>query len=242
MKGSASVTLATLTVHLLTLAILMLASVVLWARNGNSTLAANRHAGQVRSGGKIAKAVYQGICIAFLHRVSRSYRRLEGRAPGGWLSVLVTVDAVLILAATVLAGLVSAIALLHRLSHDGSLPRGLLKPLPWSGVPAFAVALFAALCIIVYASSGASLGVVSSMFAIVFLAVMSFYPVSLLLLQYHRPTIPRLAHRTPFLLTISTLILALALISGVISHDPTSVGYFAAYMCILALALWTAAR
>lgn len=84
MRGSASVTLATLTIHvsfavvpssseqcadvlqLLTLAILMLASVAHWARNGNSTLAANWHAGQVGSAEKIAKAIYQGICIAFL--------------------------------------------------------------------------------------------------------------------------------------------------------------------------------
>ncbi|BGP01506.1 hypothetical protein NBRC10513v2_005148 [Rhodotorula toruloides] len=295
MRGSASVTLTTLTIHLLTLAILMLASVAHCARNGNSTLAANWHAGQVGSAGKIAKAIYQGICIAFLgvtgfetapdycsslrpasHIYPTVLRSLQliaivinaplllctfavlpldeilgvpsvlgalGRtSAGGWLSVLVTVDAVLILAATVLAGLVSAIALLHRLSHDGSLPRALLKPLPLTGVPVLVVALFAALCIAVYASSGASLNVVSSMFAIVFLAVMSFYPVSLLLLQYHRPTLPRLARRTPFILTISTLILAFALIAGVISNDPTSVGYFAAYMCVLTLALWTAAR
>ncbi|BGP60629.1 hypothetical protein NBRC10512_007753 [Rhodotorula toruloides] len=295
MRGSASVTLATLTIHLLTLAILMLASVAHWARNGNSTLAANWHAGQVGSAEKIAKAIYQGICIAFLgvtgfetapdycsslrpasHVYPTVLRSLQyiavvinaplllctfavlpldeilgvpsvlgalGRtSAGGWLSILVTVDAVLILAATVLAGLVSATALLHRLSRDGLLPQALLKPLPVTGVPAFAVALFTALCIIVYGSSGASLNVVSSMFAIVFLAVMSFYPVSLLLLQYHRPTMPRLARRTPFLLTVSTLLLALALISGVISLNPTSVGYFAAYMCVLTLALWTAAR
>lgn len=105
---------------------------------------------------------------------------------GGWLSILVTVDAVLILAATVLAGefsrhskssfgpaltfdiagLVSATALLHRLSRDGLLPQALLKPLPVTGVPAFAVAVFTALCIIVYGSSGASLNVVSSMWVL----------------------------------------------------------------------------
>jgi len=94
----------------------------------------------------------------------------------------------------------------------------------------------------VYASSGASVSIVSSMFAIVFLSIMALYPLSLLILLHNRPTLPRRSRRTPFLLTVSTLALSLALIAGVISTDPSSLGYFAAYVAALGGALLLAAR
>ncbi|GAA5889213.1 hypothetical protein JCM5296_005836 [Sporobolomyces johnsonii] len=295
-KGSASVTLATLSFHLLTFAILLIAAAVHWGQTGNAQLQSNWSAGQLGSASKIAKAIFQGICMAFLgvtgyetapdyiaalrpqpHIYPAVLRSLQiiallinaplllctfavlpsdtilsttsvlstlgNVSAGKWLGTLVTVDAVLILCATILAGLVAAIALLHRLSFDGSLPRVLLKPLPYSGVPWIATGLFAALCILVYASSGANLSVVSSMFAIVFLSVMLLYPLSLLLLTYNRPSLPRpLSPRTSFLLPLFTLFLALALIGGVISVDPRSVGYFAAYLAGIALLVCGCAR
>ncbi|BGP49658.1 hypothetical protein JCM10450v2_005561 [Rhodotorula kratochvilovae] len=267
-RGTASVTLATLGFHLLTLAVLMLSAIVHWGQHGNETLRTNWRAGQVGSAGGIAKAVFQGVFETapdyatslrpaphVYPAVLRSLQLIAivinaplllctfavlplneilgvpsvlaalGRTSAGkWLDVWVTVDAVLILAATVLAGLVSAIALIHRLTLDGSLPRALLKPLPFSGAPAFVVVLFTAL------------------FAIVFLSIMALYPLSLLILLHNRPTLPRRARRTPFLLTLSTLLLALALIGGVISTDPSSLGYFAAYFAALGGALLLAAR
>ncbi|GAA6057615.1 hypothetical protein JCM3770_004995 [Rhodotorula araucariae] len=294
-RGTASVTLATLGFHLLTLAVLMLSAAVHWGQHGNTTLRSNWRAGQASSAGGIAKAVFQGICIAFLgvtgfetapdyatslrpasHIYPTVLRSLQliaiainaplllctfavlpldeilgvpsvlatlGRTSAGrWLGVWVTVDAVLILAATVLAGLVSAIALIHRLTLDGSLPRPLLKPLPFSGSPALVVGLFTALCVVVYASSGASLDIVSSMFALVFLSIMTLYPLSLLVLLHNRPTLPRGARRTPFLVTLATLLVACALLGGVISAQPASVGYFAAYGAALGAALLLAAR
>ncbi|GAA5998495.1 APC family permease [Rhodotorula paludigena] len=294
-RGTASVTLATLSLHLLTLAVLVLSALVHWGQQGNIVLRANWHAGQIDGAGGIAKAVYQGVCIAFLgvtgfetapdyatslrpapHVYPTVLRSLQliaifinaplllctfavlpldeilgvpsvlsavGRTSAGrWLEVWVTVDAVLILSATVLAGLISAIALLHRMSLDGTLPRLLLKPLPHTGVPALVVILFTALCLVIYATSGAHLGVISSMFAIVFLSIMALYPVSLLILSYNRPTLPRRARRTPFLLVLLTLVLSLALIAGVVSTDPASIGYAVAYTAAIAGALLAAAR
>ncbi|GAA5902217.1 hypothetical protein JCM8208_002507 [Rhodotorula glutinis] len=294
-KGTASVTLTTLTVHLLTLAVLILSAIVYWARHGNETLRSNWVGGQVGSAGGVAKAVFQGICIAFLgvtgfetapdyatslrpspHIYPAVLRSLQyiaiainaplllctfavlpldqilgapsvlaavgKKSAGRWLELWVTVDAVLILSATILAGLVSAIELLRRLALDGSLPHGLLKALPVTGSPALVVVLFTALSVVVYASSGASVGIVSSMFAIVFLSIMALYPLSLLVLLHNRPTLPRRSRRTPFLLIVSTLALSLALVAGVISTDPSSLGYFAAYVVALSGALLLAAR
>lgn len=52
--------------QLLTLAVLVLSALVHWGQQGNIVLRANWHAGQIDSAGGIAKAVYQGVCIAFL--------------------------------------------------------------------------------------------------------------------------------------------------------------------------------
>ncbi|BGP17752.1 hypothetical protein JCM10213v2_005794 [Rhodosporidiobolus nylandii] len=296
-KGGAGITLTTLAIHLTTLSILFVAALVHWGQHGNSTLSTNWTSHQLPSGSAIARAIYQGICIAFLGvtgfetapdyitslrpapgvypTVLRSLQiiavcinaplllvvfavlpmkeitgndsvlaALGRRAAGGWLGTLVTVDAVLILSATVLAGLISAIALLQRVSLDGYLPIKLLRPLPVTGAPALVVALFAALCVFVYASSGNSLSVVSNMFALVFLAVMALYPLNLLLLRYNRPTLPRphLKRRTPFLLILFTLSLALALIAGVAWQQTVSIGYFAAYLLAILALLLAAAR
>ncbi|GAA6032072.1 hypothetical protein JCM8097_007054 [Rhodosporidiobolus ruineniae] len=295
-RGSASVTLATLAIHLVTLSILFVAAVVYWGRHGNAQLASNWEAGQLPTPGGVARAIYKGVCVAFLGvtgwetapdyvsslrpdrrtypRVLRSLQviavcinaplllvvfavlpmedilgnasvlsALGKRSAHKWLGLLVTVDAVLILCATILAGLVSAIALLHRLSLDGYLPRLVLKPLPFSGVPSLVVGLFAALCLVVYTSSGCSLDTVSNMFALVFLAVMTLYPLSLLLMRYNRPSLPpSSAPKTPFLLVLFTLCLSFALISGVIWNQPVSLGLFAAYKVALFVAVLACAR
>ncbi|GAA5864700.1 hypothetical protein JCM8547_008274 [Rhodosporidiobolus lusitaniae] len=214
-KGSAGVTLMTLGIHLTVLSILFVSSLVHWVRHGNSTLSTNWHASLAPSASSTAKALFQGICIAFL----------------GVTGIESTPDYVSTLR------LVSAIALLHRMSLDGYLPPFLLKPLRYTGVPALVVALFTSLCIIVFTSSGNSLSVVSNMFALVFLSIMTLYPLSLLILLHNRPSLPRPVSRpTPFLLTLVTLLLSLTLVAGVIWTSPINVALFAAY----GAAIWAA--
>ncbi|GAA5991134.1 hypothetical protein JCM10908_006555 [Rhodotorula pacifica] len=293
-RGSAGVTLTTLAFHLLTLAVLILCSVVHWGRHGNETLKANWEAGQLGSAREVVKAIYLGICIAFLgvtgfettpdyasalrpspHIYPAVLRSLQyiaiainaplllcafavlpldrilsvssvlsdlGRTSAGkWLEIWVTVDAVVILLATILSGLVAALELLQRLSLDGFLPRWFLKPLPFTGVPALVVVLFTSLSILVYVTSAMSLSVVSSLFALVFLSIMLLYPISLLLLLYNRPTLLGSTRRSSFLLIVGTLMLDLVLIGGVIANDPLAIAYLAGYGSVLTLLAWTAA-
>lgn len=78
-------------------------------------------------------------------------------------------------------------------------------------------------------------------FALVFLSIMLFYPLSLLLLLYNRPTLLDSTRRSSFLLIVATLLLDLVLLGGVVAHDPMSVAYLAAYGTVLTLLAWTAA-
>ncbi|GAA5879607.1 hypothetical protein JCM3774_004283 [Rhodotorula dairenensis] len=293
-RGSAGVTLTTLAFHLLTLAVLILCSIVHWGRHGNDMLKSNWEAGQLGSTAEVVKAIYLGICIAFLgvtgfettpdyasalrpapHVYPTVLRSLQyiaiainaplllcafavlpldrilsvssvlsdlGRTSAGkWLEMWVTVDAVIILLATVLSGLVAALELLYRLSLDGFLPQWFLKPIPITGVPALVVVLFTSLSILVYVTSAMSLSVVSSLFALVFLSIMLLYPISLLLLLYNRPTLLGSTRRSSFLLIVGTLLLDMILIGGVVAHDPMSIAYLAGYGSVLTLLAWTAA-
>lgn len=78
-------------------------------------------------------------------------------------------------------------------------------------------------------------------FALVFLSIMLFYPLSLLLLLYNRPTLLGSTRRSSFLLIVATLLLDLVLLGGVVAHDPMSIAYLAGYGSILTLLAWTAA-
>lgn len=78
-------------------------------------------------------------------------------------------------------------------------------------------------------------------FAIVFLSIMSLYPISLLVLLFNRPTLLGANRRSPFLLIVGTLILSFVLIAGVVVTDPMSIAYFAAYGAALSILAWTAA-
>jgi hypothetical protein len=55
------------------------------------------------------------------------------------------------------------------------------------------------------------------------LSVMTLFPISLLLLKFNRGRLPRM-RSAPLPLIITTLLLAIAAISGNIALDPTTIG------------------
>ena len=63
--------------QLFTLAVLIICSFVHWSRHGNETLKSNWEAGQLHSAAEIAKAIYLGICIAFLGVTGQVWRFLH---------------------------------------------------------------------------------------------------------------------------------------------------------------------
>ncbi|KAI5477825.1 amino acid transmembrane transporter [Pseudohyphozyma bogoriensis] len=141
-------------------------------------------------------------------------------AAGDWLKVVVTIDACVIL-----AGSISASAVLVRLADDRILPKFMLARLPRLGTPYVALVLFIGLCLVVWGACGANLTIVSGMFAIVFLATMACYPFSHLLLAFSRPYLPRPA-RSSLLLSLFVLVLSLTLIGGNAYLAPETLGYF----------------
>ncbi|KAH8112836.1 amino acid permease-domain-containing protein [Phellopilus nigrolimitatus] len=164
---------------------------------------------------------------------------LADKVAGRWLRIWVVVDASIVLSAGVLTGILSACALCEKLARDNIAPRMFMYRLPATDAQAITITGFVALSGVLYASSGASLQIMSSVFALTWLSVMSLFPVSLLFLKFDRGRIPR-TRRASLSLTLFTLMLGIAVFAGNIAIDPTTAGYFSAYaVAISALFLIT---
>lgn len=154
---------------------------------------------------------------------------LAEMAAGRWLRTWIVVDAAVVLCGGVLTGILSACELFTQLAHDRIVPQAFLRILPLSGAPYVSVFAFTAINAVLYTSAGASLAIVSKMFSLMWLTVMSLFPLALLLLRFNRGRMPRQGN-TP----LSAIVLALALtpvvFAGNVAIDPSTGGYFAAYL------------
>ncbi|KAF9238909.1 amino acid permease-domain-containing protein [Melanogaster broomeanus] len=286
LRDSARVASGVLAIHLLTMVVLIVASITSWASVGSAQLRENWVTGQVgpASPAYILKQVFNGVCIGMLgltgFECAPAYAAkmrpgtypsvlrnlhipaiilntsmmlfvlallplkvqaeenvlslLAQRAAGRWLRIWVATDAVIVLCAGVLTGIMSACELLAELSHDRVLPRAFVACLPYTGAPYVAVVSFVGFSGVIYASTGADITVVSKMFSVVWLAVMSLFPLSLVLLRFSRPRLPRLS-RCSFSSVISAVAVAAAVFAGNIAIDPTIAGWFALYFLALVI-------
>ncbi|KAK7045022.1 Aaap amino acid permease [Favolaschia claudopus] len=156
---------------------------------------------------------------------------LAERSAGPWLRKWIVVDAVVVLCGGVLTGILSANELFASLAADRVLPQVFLYAFPdrFGGAPYVSIVMFTAVAGALYASTGGSLAVVSKMFSLVWLTVMALFPFSLLLLRFNRGRMPR----TPGV-GLSLLLLTFALTPvvfvGNVAIDPSTAGYFFAYL------------
>ncbi|KIK96888.1 hypothetical protein PAXRUDRAFT_768751 [Paxillus rubicundulus Ve08.2h10] len=284
LRESARVASGVLTLHFLTMAVLIVASITAWASAGTTQLRENWVLGQVglSSPGYILKQVFNGVCIGMLgltgFECAPAYTAkmrpgtypnvlrnlhipaiilspammlfvlallpleaqaeenvlglLAQKAAGRWLRIWVAVDAVIVLCAGVLTGVTSACELLAELSRDCVLPPVLLANLPCTGAPYVAVISFVGFSGTIYASTGADLIAVSKMFSVVWLAVMTLFPLSLALLRFSRPRLPRLS-KCSSSSVIGAVVVAAVVFGGNIVIDPTIAGWFALYFLAL---------
>ncbi|RDB17279.1 hypothetical protein Hypma_001728 [Hypsizygus marmoreus] len=149
-------------------------------------------------------------------------------AAGRWLRTLIVIDAIIVLCGGVLTGIMSACELLEQMALHRVLPKLFLNALPHTQAPYLSVLSFIGFCGILYASASADLNVISQMFSLVWLTVMSLFPISLLLLKFNRGRLPR-DSRTPLLVIILALCVSVVVFAGNIAVNPATAGYFAAY-------------
>ncbi|TKY90086.1 hypothetical protein EX895_000084 [Sporisorium graminicola] len=110
---------------------------------------------------------------------------------GAWLKLFVVVDACLVLCGGIITGIVAFCGLVDTLCDDRVVPRALQRRLPKTGATYPSIALFLALTLIMSATCSFSLTTLSSVFSVSFLCVMTLFGISLVLLKYARPSLPR---------------------------------------------------
>ncbi|KAJ7844513.1 amino acid permease-domain-containing protein [Mycena olivaceomarginata] len=148
---------------------------------------------------------------------------------GPWLRKWIVVDAAVVLCGGVLTGILSATELFSQLAYDRVVPQVFLRVLPVSGAPYVSVLMFTGMSGVLYASTGASLAIVSKMFSLVWLTVMALFPLALLLLRFNRGRMPR-ARTAPMGCLVLALVLTPVVFAGNVAIDPSTAGYFAAYL------------
>ncbi|TCD62055.1 hypothetical protein EIP91_007531 [Steccherinum ochraceum] len=157
-------------------------------------------------------------------------------AAGRWLRIWIVVDAVVVLCGGVLTGVLGACELAERLARDRLLPQVFLKKLT-TGAPAVSIGCFLLFNIVLYASSGFSLAIISKMFSLVWLFLMALFPLSVLLLKFNRGRLPR-NRRVPVSVVFLTFGVVFTAIGGNIAIDPTTVGYAAAYVIAIVVVFY----
>ncbi|KAG1787462.1 hypothetical protein EV424DRAFT_1466956 [Suillus variegatus] len=135
----------------------------------------------------------------------------KDQVAGRWLRIMVVVDAVVVLCAGVLT-----------VSCDLILPRVFLATVPATGAPYVAIINILTL----------------DRFAMVWLAVMALFPVSLLLLRFSRPRLPRASQCSLFVVA-GAISVTVTVAAGNVAIDPTIAGWFALYLIILLVLFYT---
>lgn len=155
-------------------------------------------------------------------------------AAGGqrWLRIWIMVDAVIVLCAGVLTGLIGAIGLVQRMAGDGILPKFFLIRNKWTGSYQYIVLAFLILSITLYAIVGGDTTSLSGVFAVAFLGSLSTFAVSSIMIKYKRGRLPRPINVSLItsLLTFSALMASLI---GNIVIDPQIAEYFVIYFAVV---------
>jgi amino acid transporter len=122
-----------------------------------------------------------------------------------------------------LAGILSACELLDQLALHRVIPQLFLRLIPRTGSPYISVLFFVVFSGMLYATAGANLVVVSEMFSLVWLTVMTLFPIALLLLKFNRGRLPR-ENPAKRVTICGALVISAVVFSGNIAYNPKTAG------------------
>jgi amino acid transporter len=161
----------------------------------------------------------------------------EHAARAKWLRYLLVADAVLVLCAGVLTGIISSCGAIERLTRDHILPGFFLRRASWTGAPYLSIVIFAAIGLAMFGIVRGELTILSGQFAISFILVMGLFALSNLFLKFNRDRLQR-RPRVGLPLVMFAIAIVITTVVGNIALSPVIVGYFAIFF-VIALAAMT---
>ncbi len=160
---------------------------------------------------------------------------------GAWLKLFVVVDACLVLCGGIITGIVAFCGLVDALCDDRVVPQLLQRRLPKTGASYPSIALFLALTLIMSATCGFNLTTLSSVFSVSFLCVMTLFGISLVLLQYARPSLPR-SPKANLAMVLLGICIGIVAMAGNFALSPVIIVQTLVYFVAMAAVLVALAR
>ncbi|SPO20620.1 uncharacterized protein UTRI_00096 [Ustilago trichophora] len=155
---------------------------------------------------------------------------------GAWLKVFVVIDACLVLCGGIITGIVAFCGLVDALCDDRVVPQWLQRRLPKTGATYPSIGLFVTLTLIMSATCGFSLTTLSSVFSVSFLCVMTLFGISLVLLKYARPWLPR-SPITSLMMVLLGIGIGVTAMAGNFALSPVIIVQTLVYFVAMAVAL-----
>jgi len=149
-------------------------------------------------------------------------------ASSNWLSLLIGIDAALVLSGAVLTSFVGVGGLMKRMALDRILPEVLLKKTK-KGSNYLIFVLFFGLCVSILLITQGNLAKLAGVYTIAFLSVMILFGIGNLLLKVNRSRLPRPERSSWFGLFIGVFAVAAAIVGNVILN-PQYLAIFMEYL------------
>lgn len=136
---------------------------------------------------------------------------------GSNLSMLISIDAVLVLSGAVLTSYVGVAGLMKRMSLDRILPQALLKENKKGSSPRILIVFFL-LCVSVLFITNGQIGPLSGVYTISFLSVMAYFGFGNFLLKIKRTKLPRPEYAQPYIVAIAIFAILVAIYGNIKLH------------------------
>ncbi len=163
-----------------------------------------------------------------------------GSATGGIsLSMLISIDAVLVLSGAVLTSFIGVSGLMKRMTLDRILPQFLIKENKHGSSPRILITFFL-LCVSVLFITNGKLGPLAGVYTISFLTVMVYFGFGNFLLKIKRAKLPRPEYAQPFIVAIAILAIVIAIYGNIKIHPDYLVmflQYFIPFIILIFLLL-----
>jgi amino acid transporter len=147
---------------------------------------------------------------------------------GNWLSLLVGIDAALVLSGAVLTSFVGVGGLMERMALDRILPKFLLKKNK-AGSSYMVYTVFFLLCVSILLVTQGNLAKLAGVYTIAFLSVMALFGVGNMMLKINRAKLPR-PERSSWLGLIIAILAVMAAMVGNIILNPSYLAIFIEYL------------
>lgn len=157
--------------------------------------------------------------------------RMAQAAGGIPLMYVIVINATMVLSGALLTSFVGVGGLIKRMSSDRVLPNFLLKVNPLRKTHHFIILLFLLICVSVFALVQGDVTVLSVVYTICFLAVMSLFALGNMLLKYKRGRMPRATRSWWITVLFAFVMVVIGLVTNVVTNLG-AFGYFAIYYLV----------